>query len=311
MCARLACTPGVARGRPLPVPVRGTKYRYERSSYDRTHDRTPKDPRVSSTLSPTHAMRPNELRNLWQDVGSRGYSLPTVEFYGHTSGQHRSFSNFYEHAPFDFVLPACSRLPNRPARVQISFTEKAIMLCKAGVMGDPNTFDQILRATNPRQAKALGRAVGPWKQSTWEANVCEIAFEVVSQKFAAVPGLADILLATGNRVIAEMTRNDSNWGTGLDVGHADGSRPGRWRGTNILGWALMEARSKLQAASAADLAAPAAKKQRSFGDATLAEGTTKAVERKEVQEAAEGEGEEEEEADSAAAGGRVGRKKRR
>ena len=33
----------------------------------------------------------------------------------------------------------------------------------------------------------------------------------------------------GDAVIAEMTRNDCNWGTGLDVGHIDGSRPHNWK----------------------------------------------------------------------------------
>merc|ERR1719213_1461495 len=55
-----------------------------------------------------------------------------------------------------------------------------------------------------------------------------------------------MLLKTGNQLIAEMTRNDANWGTGLDVGHADANSPGRWRGTNILGWSLMMARESLR-----------------------------------------------------------------
>lgn len=216
-------------------------------------------------------MRPDELRHLWKDFGSRGYTLPTVEFYGHSSGQFKSFSNFYEHAPFNFTLPESCRLPDRPHCVPISFTEKAIMLCKAGVMGDSATFDEILRAKDPRKAKALGRQVAPWKQGAWEAAVCEIAVAVVSQKFAEVPGLADVLLSTGDRVIAEMTRNDANWGTGHDVGHADGSRPARWRGTNILGWALMETRNMLRATrNGVGVAEPAPKKQRSFGESSLA-----------------------------------------
>merc|ERR1712224_1034922 len=76
--------------------------------------------------------------------------------------------------------------------------------------------------------------------------VCEVAREVVYQKFAHVPHLADRLLKTGDSVIAEMTRNDCNWGTGLDVGHIDASRPQNWRGTNILGWALMVARAQIR-----------------------------------------------------------------
>ena len=55
-------------------------------------------------------MRPDELRNFWNDFGSYGWTLPTVEFYGHSTGPHRCFSNFFEHAPFDFTVPeSCGR----------------------------------------------------------------------------------------------------------------------------------------------------------------------------------------------------------
>ena len=67
------------------------------------------------------------------------------------------------------------------------------------------------------------------------------------QKFRSVAGLDEMLLATGNRIIALMDSNDRIWGTGLDPGHADASRPERWRGTNLLGWALIEARATIRA----------------------------------------------------------------
>ena len=75
--------------------------------------------------------------------------------------------------------------------------------------------------------------------------MCEIALDVVFQKFNSVPGLRDILLKTGNQVIAEMTSGDRNWGTGLDVGHPNASIPAQWDGTNILGWALMRTRNHI------------------------------------------------------------------
>ena len=53
-------------------------------------------------------MRPRDLEDLWYDVGTHGFSLPTVEFYGHTRGHYRSFSNFFE-AEFTFTVPeACN-----------------------------------------------------------------------------------------------------------------------------------------------------------------------------------------------------------
>ena len=200
-------------------------------------------------------MTPRLLRAHWAGIRAQlgDAGLPTVEFYGHkeSSGPKRCFSNFYEHAPFDFTLPAsCGSAAllaaARPATVPVTFTEKAIMLCKAAIMGDLKTYDDIVAASTPAQAKALGRNVSPFDAAKWDALVCDVARAVCTQKFAAVAGLRETLLGTGERLIAEMTRNDRNWGTGLDVGHADAGRPERWPGTNILGWALMEARTTLR-----------------------------------------------------------------
>jgi predicted NAD-dependent protein-ADP-ribosyltransferase YbiA (DUF1768 family) len=114
-----------------------------------------------------------------------------------------------------------------------------------------------------------------------------VAREVVWQKFSKLPQLAKVLLGTGDRIIAEATRNDRIWGAfsttriyfapfythngsccqdrlgtnigkafkkeimcafagiGLDVGERDVGVPANWRGTNVLGWALMQARDRL------------------------------------------------------------------
>ena len=36
------------------------------------------------------------------------------------------------------------------------------------------------------------------------------------------------------------------WGIGIDAGEDDVQTPARWKGTNVLGWALMEARAALR-----------------------------------------------------------------
>lgn len=195
-------------------------------------------------------MRREELRGLWADVAQHGFELPAVTFYGHTSGPNRAFSNFFEHAPFEFVVPECCgvaelKAAGRATAHQVEFSEKAIMLCKATLMGDYFTFDAISRASSPKEAKELGRLVAPWKQSRWDAAILEVAREVVLQKARALPQVAELLRATGSRVIAESTRNDAIWGTGRDAGHRDASNPSRWPGTNVLGWALMVARAQL------------------------------------------------------------------
>ena len=43
-----------------------------------------------------------------------------------------------------------------------------------------------------------------------------------------------------------MISEDSIWGTGVDIGSAEAADASKWPGTNILGWALVEARRTLK-----------------------------------------------------------------
>ena len=99
---------------------------------------------------------------------------------------------------------------------------------------------------DPKTCKSLGRKVKPFNQKLWSNSVLEIATAVVTQKFASNKFLWDILNKTENRVIAEMTQRDKNWGTGINKSHVNANNPPHWKGTNILGYALMIARKRLR-----------------------------------------------------------------
>ena len=94
----------------------------------------------------------------------------------------------------------------------VTFTEKAIMLCKASIIGDYKMYGQIQAAASPQEAKALRRSVSPFVPARWDALddddpfiIYEVARAVCVQKALGVPELHARLLETGERVIAEMT----------------------------------------------------------------------------------------------------------
>eukprot|EP00039_Didymoeca_costata_P016774 m.305025 g.305025 ORF g.305025 m.305025 type:complete len:207 (-) comp16446_c4_seq5:1660-2280(-) len=190
---------------------------------------------------------PQDLWELWKSVKS---SPKVVAFYGHSGGgKYCCFSNFYEHEGFMFTIPSscAGSLPEQLQTIKdISFSEKAIMLCKAALFDDQNVFAQLLKATTPRQAKQLGRQVQGFDDAIWKQHVLEIARDVVTQKFEQVDGLKDVLLSTGDALICEATRNDKIWGIGLNSNDQGALVPKQWKGSNILGWALMEAREALR-----------------------------------------------------------------
>ena len=174
-----------------------------------------------------------------------------VEFYGDKQGDHRCFSNFFEEldVAFDFVVPEEVIAPGLgplQRTVKCHFSEKAIMLCKAAAMGDKKAYEAIVVATSPKAVKAWGKKVAKFDEGLWTKIVCSVAFQVVYQKFSKIPSLKKVLLSTGDRLIAEATRNDKNWGIGLNVGDSRVKSPAAWDGSNILGWALMETRARLR-----------------------------------------------------------------
>ncbi len=65
-------------------------------------------------------------------------------------------------------------------------------------------------------------------------------------KFAAHGGLRSFLLGTGDRVLVEASPVDRVWGIGLAADDEAAADPARWRGPNLLGFALMEARRRLR-----------------------------------------------------------------
>lgn len=179
-----------------------------------------------------------------------------IGFYGHQSSKKWcEFSNFYNVSPYDFHLPAFAVKEGLPRTVTCQFSEKAIMVTKAAMMSDFESFNKMLAAETPGDVKALGRQVTNFDNDLWSKHLDEVAYEVVRQKFASDPALAALLLSTGESILAEATSKDKIWGIGLDVGDPRVQDLALWNGRNVLGTALMRARSHLGAAAAA--AAPA------------------------------------------------------
>ncbi len=71
------------------------------------------------------------------------YSDKKVDRHGNKNF-YPEFSNFYIHSPFTFKIP-CGLF--KGDIIKITFSEKAIMLCKASLMEVPVTYNKILLTT--------------------------------------------------------------------------------------------------------------------------------------------------------------------
>jgi ribA/ribD-fused uncharacterized protein len=130
-------------------------------------------------------------------------------------------------------------------RVRYATAEQFMMASKAALFGDRRASELILRADVPKQAKGLGRQVRGFDEQKWSDHRYSLVITGNLAKFSQNPDLRAYLLGTGDRVLVEASPVDRNWGIGLSREDPRAGKPSLWRGKNLLGFALMEVRERL------------------------------------------------------------------
>lgn len=130
--------------------------------------------------------------------------------------------------------------------VEYATAEHWMMAGKARLFEDAEAERKVLGAAHPAGAKKAGRLVRDFDETTWERERFRIVVEGSVHKFSSDDDLRAFLLGTGDRVLVEASPVDRVWGIGLAADDEAAAHPERWRGPNLLGFALMEARERLR-----------------------------------------------------------------
>lgn len=128
--------------------------------------------------------------------------------------------------------------------VKFNTAEQYMMYSKAMLFDDKEVADAIMRTTNPREQKALGRQVRGFDLDTWNTHARYFVTKGNIAKFTSTEELKNILLDTGDKVLVEASPEDRIWG----IGYAEDvalENKADW-GTNWLGLCLMEARDEIR-----------------------------------------------------------------
>ena len=125
------------------------------------------------------------------------------------------------------------------------YMEQYMMAGKAQLFGDEERRKEILACSDPKQIKALGRKVRGFDQVVWDKFKYAIVLNGNWCKFSQNRELREFLLSTGNSVLVEASPYDRIWGIQLSADAPEAQNPFRWRGENLLGFALMEVRDEL------------------------------------------------------------------
>jgi len=124
--------------------------------------------------------------------------------------------------------------------------EHFMMAEKARLFNDEEVRQQILNAPTPKAAKELGRQIKNFQEELWQESRFQLVVEGNQAKFTQNAELQRFLLGTGDRILVEASPLDRIWGIGLAADSELATNPNRWRGLNLLGFALMEVRDRLR-----------------------------------------------------------------
>ena len=138
-----------------------------------------------------------------------------------------------------FVSPFCL------SGFTYSSMEQYMMHQKALCFHDTEIASQILKTDTPSTIKSLGRQVSNYNDLIWSGVRQLIVYQGLIEKFRQNPELLDKLLSTKDAILAECAVSDRIWGIGLSMTDPARLETKLWRGQNLLGFALMQARTFL------------------------------------------------------------------
>jgi len=174
----------------------------------------------------------------WLKEGiEKGLQADYLFFWGHTQKKDGIIdkSCFSQWFPAPFIVNG----------VAYPTAEHWMMAKKAELFIDDKILKGILETGKPAVAKELGRKISNFNAEKWNASSYTIVVEGNKNKFSQHGTLKTFLQNTGNKVLVEASPTDTIWGIGLSQNDADAMNPFKWKGTNLLGFALMEVRDIL------------------------------------------------------------------
>jgi len=126
-----------------------------------------------------------------------------------------------------------------------SCAEQYMMAEKARLFHDEEMLKQIMQAVSPKEMKNYGRAVRNFDNEIWASHCFQIVKNANKAKFSQNPELLRFLFGTEDQILVEASPRDRIWGIGMGRNNPDVENPMKWRGRNLLGFALTEIRDEL------------------------------------------------------------------
>lgn len=130
--------------------------------------------------------------------------------------------------------------------IKFSSIEQFMMYKKAVCFSDREIAESILKTSDVGKIKELGRQVSGYQENIWNGVRQIIVYKGLIEKFSQNAMLKEQLKETKDSVLAECAVKDRIWGIGLSMNDPKRMDINQWKGQNLLGYALMMVREKLE-----------------------------------------------------------------
>lgn len=129
--------------------------------------------------------------------------------------------------------------------MRFSSTEQYIMYKKCAIFGDTTAAKAVLATDDPAQQQQIARDAKGYNDVVWKGMRQVIAMRGLVEKFAQNSDLLKQLMDTGDSYLVECAVSDKAWACGISLYDKARFDISKWKGSNILGFALMEVRTML------------------------------------------------------------------
>lgn len=154
-------------------------------------------------------------------------------FFYHEFDENGYMSNWYKS---DFIVNGKKYCCN----------EQYMMEQKVLLFGDTETAEKIMHETDQMTIKNLGKAAKGFNERIWNGNKQIIMYRGLMAKFTQNVELRETLVSTGNAILVEASPTDHVWGIEMSADDPDALDMNKWKGENLLGFALMAVRYELK-----------------------------------------------------------------
>jgi ribA/ribD-fused uncharacterized protein len=130
--------------------------------------------------------------------------------------------------------------------VTYNCAEQYMMAQKALLFRDFDSYDKIMESTWQKEMQDLGRGVQNFDKEIWDNNKYRIVLKGNILKFTQDTSAQDLLLSTGDTILVEASPVDKVWGIGLSEDDPDCLDFRKWKGENLLGYAITDVKKTIR-----------------------------------------------------------------